>query len=144
MTLLDATKDADGEYQASSAGTVAFLADTLFDEFAIMGYAIQPSDIATALINDLRFYAAWESTEQQKKARPELLGSQYLVSLHEWGIIEPVIRAHCEYMQAQLMEASASLGTERFGLSVAEAKPAYDLAKEEMKKNAFVQESFVI
>ena len=58
--------------------------------------------------------------------------------------MEPVIRAHCDFIQSQRVEGTGSLGGERFGLSVSEAKQAYADAKLEMKKEAFVESPFTL
>ena len=60
----------------------------------------------------------------------------------EWGIIEPCLSANCDLIQAQLVEASRSMGGDGFGMSVSEAEQAYNQAKELMPKNAFVEPPF--
>jgi hypothetical protein len=70
----------------------------------------------------------------QSKGTATQLNKDYVLSLSEWGLIEPVIRAHCELIQAQRVEGTGSLGGERFGLSVSEATANYKEAKEDLKE----------
>ena len=144
MTLLKKLEDDNGCFQVSEAGTIASLALMLEKEYAIKGYSIDQVEIEVALIADFLFYSGWESTEQQKKGIEANLDRDYIVHVHEWAIIDDLVRAHCELLQATRMEAVASIGAERHGLSVSEADQAYKTAKEEMKGLAFVEESFVI
>ena len=67
-----------------------------------------------------------------------------IISISEWAIIEPVIRAHCDLIQANRVEAMDSLGGERFGLSVSEATMGFTEAKREMESKTFVEEPFFI
>lgn len=144
MTFLNAKRNQDGCYQVSEAGTIASLAASLVQEFALSGYSLFNDEVETAIIQDLRFYSAFQSTVQQKRGIPAQLDREYIVFISEWGLLEPVVRAHCEILQAKRMESTASLGTERFGLSVSEAEQAYSLAKENLPKNAFVSKPVVI
>jgi len=131
-----------GESQESEAGSIASLSDALFTEYGLSGYSLTPEDVETALIADFKVYAAWGTTTAQLKGTPSQLNRDYVISLSEWGLIEPVIRAHCELIQAQRVEGTGSLGGERFGLSVSEATANYKEAKEDLKKNAFVEAPF--
>ncbi len=132
----------NGIYQSSEAASIASLADALFAEYGLLGYSLVPEDICTALINDMRFYAGWEATEQQDLGKTIKLDENYPVALHEWAVLEPVIRAHCDFIHAQRMESAGSQGMERFGLSASEASQSYQNAKLEMKKEAFVEQPF--
>ena len=132
----------DGVYQNSEAGSIASLSDRLFDEYGLMGYSLTPDDILTAIVSDMTFYAGWEATSQQTKGVAVTINAQYVITFDEWAVIEPVVRAHCDFIQAQRVEGTGSLGGERFGLSVGEASQNYINAKEVMKKEAFIEPPF--
>lgn len=136
--------DENGQYQDSEAGTIASLSDDLFNEYGLSGYSITPDDILTALIADFKLYAGWATTSTQAKGLTTELNGTQVVSIAEWAILDPLIRAHCELIQANRMEATGSLGGERFGLSVSEASQQYTQAKLEAEKNAFVEEPFFL
>lgn len=137
-------KDENGQYQNSEAGNIASLADILFTEYALSGYSLTPDEVTTALIADFKLYAGWASTYTQDQGLTTEVDGTQILSFAEWGILEPVIRAHCELIQANRMEGTGSLGGERFGLSVSEASPMYAEAKEKMKSDSFVEEAFFI
>lgn len=129
----------------SKAGSILELAVLLEEHYLTQGYSLTREDIAEALRLVYLFYSAWATTQEQVEAvTPSTIGDNTIVSVPEWGIIEPVLRAYLDCMQAQRMEGTASLGVERFGLSVSEAKQAYSVSQEEMKKNAFVEKPFTI
>ncbi len=137
-------KDENGHYQNSEAGTIASLSDTLFNEYILSGYSLTPEDIEPALIADFKLYAGWTSTFTQDKGLVTTLDRTQIISISEWAIIEPVIRAHCDLIQANRVEAMDSLGGERFGLSVSEATMGFTEAKREMESKTFVEEPFFI
>lgn len=136
--------DENGQYQNSEAGTIASLSDMLFNEYVLSGYSLTPDDIKPALIADFKVYAGWCSTYTQNKGLTTVLDDTQILSVSEWSIIEPVIRAHCELIQANRMEATASLGGEHFGLSVSEATTNYIEEKKDMESKTFVEEPFFI
>ncbi|MCO8088254.1 hypothetical protein [Acinetobacter indicus] len=134
----------NGAYQISEAVPIASLADALLGEYGLMGYSITTEDIILALIQDMSFYAGWEETQEQRQGNTVLIDQNYKIAVHEWAVLDPVIRSHCDLIQAQRSEAAASLGMERFGLSVSEAMQNYNNAKLEMKKEAFVEPPFTL
>lgn len=134
--------DQNGQYQDSEAGTIALLSDGLFNELALSGYSVTPDEIETALIADFKFYAGWTSTYTQKMGLATALDRTQRIALSEWAILDPVIRAHCDMIQASRMEATGSLGPERFGLTVSEATIAYTEAKREAESKTFMEEPF--
>lgn len=140
MTVLNPYQD--GAYQNSEAGSIASLSDRLFDEYGLIGYSLTPDDILTAIVSDMTFYAGWEATSQQAKGVAVTINAQYVITIDEWAVLEPVVRAHCDFIQAQRVEGTGSLGGERFGLSVSEANQNYINAKEVMKKEAFIEPPF--
>lgn len=136
--------DSKGNHQDSNAGTIAELSENLFLEYGLVGYSVTPEDIVIALSNDFAFYAGWAKTYTQQQGLATKIDSTQIISINDWAILMPVIRAHCEVIQAKRMEGSGSLGLERFGLSVPEAEQAYKDAIQEMQKNAFVEKPFCL
>lgn len=136
--------DANGQYQNSEAGNIASLSNTLFLEYALSGYSLTPDVVEAALIADFKLYAGWASTDTQDRGLTTVVDGTQVLTFAEWGIVEPVIRAHCELIQANRMEGTGSLGGERFGLSVSEASPMYVEAKERMKSESFVEDVLFI
>ena len=130
--------------KVSDAGTIASLSAVLFENFRRAGYSLIPSDIESAVIADFQVYAGWADTEMQLQGITAVIDRNYVLSVAEWTILEPVCRAHCEYIQAQRVEALGSVGGERFGLTVSEAKPLFLEAREIMKGEAFFEEPFMI
>lgn len=129
----------NGQIEESEAGTIASLSDRLFNGYDLMGYSLTPDEVQMALIEDFLLYAGWKTTYTQNKGMQSPMNENQILSVTEWMIIEPVIRAHCELIQASRMEAAGSLGTERYGLSVSEAAPAYSDAKREMEGKTFFE-----
>ena len=136
--------DAKGLHQEGEAGTIASLAQALYLEYVLMGYSTTTEDISTAIMLDFAFYAGWATTTTQEQGLETEIDENHSISFTEWAILEPVIRAHCDFIQSQRVEGTGSLGGERFGLSVSEAKQAYADAKLEMKKEAFVEAPFTL
>ncbi|WP_111857837.1 hypothetical protein [Acinetobacter sp. CFCC 10889] len=140
MTLLLHVGDT---LQISKAGEIHALAADLLDEYQTMGYSLVQEDLETILINDYKFYAGWAYTQEQRKA-DQKIDKDTVISIGEWGIISQMIRHHCDYMHAQRMEASGSLGGERFGLDSITARQNYEAAQLDVKKDAFVEPVFTI
>lgn len=142
MTVLNPTTQCG--YQNSEVEELSVMAEHLFNEYGLLGYSLTVEDIEIALINDVRFYAGWEETYQQEKGESSVIDRSYKLAVNEWAVLEPVIRAHCDFIQAQRVEGTGSLGGERFGLTVSEASQNYSNAKDVMKKEAFVEGPFTI
>ncbi|AWL27150.1 hypothetical protein DJ533_00250 (plasmid) [Acinetobacter defluvii] len=140
MTLLLHVGDT---LQISEAGAISALAADLLDEYQTMGYSLTQEDLETILINDYKFYAGWAYTQEQRKSNHSI-DKNTVISIGEWGIISQMIRHHCDYMHAQRMEGSASLGGERFGIDSISARQSYEAAQLDVKKDAFVEEVFTI
>lgn len=128
----------------SKAGSILELAGLLDDHYVSHGYSLTRDDILDVLQVDFLFYTAWATSQEQREGGVRTINENTVISLAEWGIVEPVFRAHLDWIQAQRMESTASLGVASFGLSVPEAKSIFDTAKETMKKDAFIAEPFTI
>lgn len=126
-------------YPPITVGTLTELSDRLYLELAQSGYALMPEDIQAVMIEAASMYAAWATfniQETQDTAQP--LDGSLPLDASEWFIMQPLVRSHCDLLQARRMEGAGSLGGERFGLSVGEAQQIYDLAREALPKDATV------
>lgn len=133
----------DGKLVVSDAGTISEIAQILADYYQYKGYSTTKEDIEEILVLDFLFYAAWATTEGQSRST-QIIDKSAVISVSEWGILDPVVRAHCDYLQSQRVEASGSIGMQHFGLTSSEANQIYMNAKEEMKKTAFVEAPFLV
>lgn len=130
-------------YPESIAGTVALLAENVYESLLIKGYSLALDEVEQIIINECRYYSGWAMFEAQKIAiTPIDCG----LNLHayEWAIIEPVVKAMCDDVQANRVEAIGSLGAERFGLSASETNQIYNQRRDELPKLAFVAEPYSI
>lgn len=134
----------DGKYKVSTGGKIAVLASALYDEYGTIGYSVTIEDISIAIQNDFRFYAGWQQTHSQYLGEESLIDENTELSIDEWAVLEPVVRAHCDWMQANRVEGTQSLGGDHFGLSVSEASSNYALAKKDMQKEAFCEPPFTM
>jgi hypothetical protein len=128
----------------SPLGTLGTLSQIITTEYSLSGYSLTVDDVKTSLIVDFTLYAGWGKTYAKENNLPVSLDENQLISFGDWAVLEQVVKAHCDLIQAQRVEATGSLGGERFGLTVGEATQNYNLAKETMKKEAFIEEPFII
>lgn len=135
--------EAGSIYAKVEAGTIESLAGQLYQELALKGYSLLLDDVELVFIESIKIYASHATLECQRTASIPITVDKHLV-LHgsEFAIIEPLVRAHCDVIQADLVEGSGSLGAERFGLSKSEAEQAYKEEKEKLPKAAFVEAPF--
>lgn len=142
---IDYAKRDNTIYRIVKAGNLTEIAEQLFIELRNSGYSLMESDVLAVFINEVQFYSAWAELEIQRLSNTVTFISEntYLYGF-EWAIIEPVVRAHCDLVQARLMETVRSVGMESFGLSVSEANDAYQQARQLMKTESFVEPPFSI
>ncbi len=134
--------DGTGNFRAV-AGTISELAALYHQKLTLKGYSLLQDEIQAAFIEEVKRYAGWQSLTCQKSSIVPIAVDEHLIlEAFEWVIIEPCVKANCDLIQASLVEASRSMGTEGFGMSVSEAEQAYEAEKEKMPKNAFVQPPF--
>lgn len=127
----------------SPLGNVITVSALVANEFTMVGYSLTDLDIQSALISDFALYAGWCTPYTKENFLETPLDETQVISFNDWAVLEPLVRAHCELLQAQRVEGTGSLGNERFGLSVSEATQNYNLAKETMKKEAYVEAPFI-
>jgi len=134
--------DGTGNFRAV-AGAISELAALYHQKLTLKGYSLLQEEIQAAFIEEVKRYAGWQSLTCQKSSIVPIAVDEHLIlEAFEWVIIEPCVKANCDLIQASLVEASRSMGTEGFGMSVSEAEQAYEAEKEKMPKNAFVQPPF--
>lgn len=125
------------------AGTISELAEQLHNELSSNGYSLLLDDVVNAALIETQYYAAWAVFQAQRDAVSGVLLDQALPLIAaEWAILDPVIRAHCDLIQARLMEGSRSLGAESFGLDVSSANQNYLEARKVMQDEAFYEPPF--
>lgn len=128
----------------SPLGNVMTISSLVANEFALVGYSLTDLDVQPALIANFAVYAGWNTPYTKENNLPTPLDESQIISFNDWAVLEPLVRAHCELLQAQRVDGTGSLGNERFGLSVSEATQNYNLAKETMKKEAYVEPPFTL
>ncbi|RZG78725.1 hypothetical protein [Acinetobacter venetianus] len=125
------------------AGSIEALAIIFFQKLQMKGYSLLQNDVLLALIEETKRYAGWATLSCQRGSTNIIQIDENLVlEAFEWVIIEPCLNANCDLIQAQLVEASRSMGGDGFGMTVSEAEQNYKEAKELMPKNAFVAPPF--
>lgn len=127
------------EGYAVVAGSIQQLSEELYKEYQLSGYSILLEDIVKAYIEETKAYAGWaEYLYCQTKATTTIeLNEAIELNGDEYVIILPLVKAHCDLLQARLVEATRGLGVESYGLSVSEAQQNYNQKKEELPKLAF-------
>lgn len=109
----------------------------LLDEFLLSGYSLSEEDVAGVLLSALSLLVGWGQHKSHQ-------GLDTLIGTDEWVIMEPVVRSHCDLIQARRMEGTQSLGMTNFGLSVSEATSNYHQALDTFKREAFCEEPFSV
>ncbi len=127
-------------YLSLSAGEVGEFATKLHEELLQIGYSLLHSDVLTAVLGEVQYYASWALLYAQRNAKHLIEIDEHLIlEAFEWAIIQPVVLAKCDVKQAQMMESSRSLGGEQFGMSVSEAQNMYIQARQLLQRESFVE-----
>lgn len=127
------------------AGAVGQLAASLHTELVNSGYSLMPEDVLLCVVQAVCKYAAWDTLDAQRNATGSVsVDSSLVLAAHEWQIIEPLVRAHCDLIQANRMEASRSLGMEQVGMSVSEAMQGLQMQQDLLAQRAFCAPPFAI
>ncbi|WP_151743001.1 MULTISPECIES: hypothetical protein [unclassified Acinetobacter] len=125
------------------AGSINELATIFYQKLQMKGYSLLLDDVLKALIEETKRYAGLATLTCQRGSLSIIYIDENLrLEAFEWVIIEPCLNANCDLIQAQLVEASRSMGGDGFGMTVSEAEQNYKEAKELMPKNAFVAPPF--
>ena len=132
-------------------GTVQDVAQILYDELLKGGSSLMLSEVVKAVINGAVKYAGWSGelqhcpTDDDSCKAPLLsITANTVLGVDDWLIIEPLVRAHCDLIQARRLEAAQNLGVQPSGMSTSEAKQYYEEALLTLKKEAFQCEPFSI
>ncbi|MEO4113898.1 hypothetical protein ACOKPE_08000 [Acinetobacter baumannii] len=128
----------ESEGFAVVAGSIQQLSEELYKEYQLSGYSILLDDIVKAFLDETKYYAGWAVLDCQTKATTSIeLNETIELSGDEYVIIQPLVKAHCDLLQARLVEATRGLGVESYGLSVSEAQQIYNEKKDALPKLAF-------
>ncbi|MCZ2981738.1 hypothetical protein NYY70_16120 [Acinetobacter baumannii] len=128
----------ESEGYAVVAGSIQQLSEELYKEYQLTGYSILLEDIVKAFIEETKTYAGWATLDCQAKAITSIeLNETIELNGDEYVIILPLVKAHCDLLQARLVEATHGLGVESYGLSVSEAQQIYNEKKDALPKLAF-------
>jgi len=142
------TTDTDVNY---AAGTLEDVAGELYEELLTTGSSVLLSDLVKILIINAKKYAGWSGELLNVPAvtatdtKPLLvIEATTVLGVADWLIIEPVVRAHCDLVQARRMEGAQSLGVNPVGMSSSEALQLYKDALIQMQKEAFQCQPFSV
>lgn len=86
-------------------------AKMIYEELSLSGFALMPEQVNFAVNHGVRTYSTWASFEVEYNDQDPL---NRPLTVEEWGILEPFVRAHCNLLQARLVDASRPMGIEGF------------------------------
>ena len=131
-------------------GTIQDAAQELYDELLTTGSSVRLSEVVKVLITNTKKYAGWSGELQHHPSvkdddKPLLtITANTVLGVDDWLIIEPMVRAHCDLVQARRMEGAQGLGVQQTGIMTSEALQLYKDAVEVMKKEAFQCQPFSV
>lgn len=132
-------------------GTLFEVASDLYDELVTSGSSVTIDDVVKIVIDATKKFAAWSGEMQHCPKEDASCKSPLLditqntvVTVDDWVLIEPVVRAHCDLVQARRMEGYQGLGGQPSGMLSSEALQYYKEALEVMKKEAFQFQPFTV
>lgn len=131
-------------------GTIQDAAQELYDELLTTGSSVRLSEVVKVLITNTKKYAGWSGELQHYPSdsaddKPLLtITANTVLGVDDWLIIEPMVRAHCDLVQARRMEGAQGLGVQPTGMTTSEALQLYKDALELMKKEAFQCQPFSV
>lgn len=132
-------------------GTLQDVAQDLYDELLTTGSSVRLSDINKLLITNTKKYAGWSGELQVCPSADEscvnplmVITANTVLGVDDWLIIEPMVRAHCDLVQARRMEGAQGLGVNPTGMTTSEALQLYKDSIEQMKREAFQCQPFSV
>lgn len=136
-------------------GTLKDAAKALYDELLTSGSSLLLEDVLKVFMKSTEHYVTWSGKKLLNKindADPEptsildlsSVKSSTLISRTDWSIMETLVRAHCDLVQAKRIEGMQGLGLNTTAMSSSEARGYYDEALKEMKKEAFQCEPYTV
>lgn len=132
-------------YLTLQAGTLLEISEQLHEHFQEVGFSLLLEDVLKAVVFDVQYYSSWAVLYAQRNSKQFFeINAELRLEAFEWAIIYPLILAHCELLQAKMMESSRSLSGETFGLSVSEAQTNYQQAMERLQYEASVEPPYTV
>ena len=132
-------------------GSLQDASEELYEELLTSGSSVLLSDIIKIMITNAKKYAGWSGElqhcplEDESCVKPLLtITANTVLGVDDWLIVEPVVRAHCDLVQARRMEGAQGLGVQPSGMSSSEALQYYKEALEVMKREAFQCQPFSV
>lgn len=132
-------------------GTLIQVAQDLYDELVTSGSSVTLNDVVKIVITNTKKYAGWSgemqhcpSDTQDCKSPLLVITQNTVIGVDDWIIVEPVVRAHCDLVQARRMEGFQGLGGQMSGMAASEALQLYKESLEAMKKEAFQFQPFSV
>jgi len=103
------------------AGSINEMATLFYQKLQMKGYSLLLEDVLKALIEETKRYAGLATLTCQCGSQSIIFVDENLqLEVFEWVIVEPCLNANCDLIQAQLVEASRSMGGDGFGMTVSE------------------------
>lgn len=129
----------------ANAGTLKDMVVPLLDELTMSGYSLSDEDVSGVVFSAAAILVGWGRLDwQRQEGAGGVLSMDTPITADEWVIIQPLVRAHCDLIQARRMEGTQSLGMTTFNLSASEALSMYNQALDTLKREAFCEEPFTI
>lgn len=145
MELKNSTAVGREVYIEVLAGQIAEIVDQLYAQCMAQGYSLLKEDVEQCMIEEVQYYASRCAVlEHQRKALQSFnIDLTTPLTGDEWAVIDPVVRARFDLIQARLMEGSNSLmNGQAFGLGVSEALATYTQQRANMQIEGFVEPPF--
>ncbi|MBE0440621.1 hypothetical protein EI164_00820 [Psychrobacter sp. FME13] len=132
-------------------GSLQDAAEELYEELVTTGSSVMLTDVVKIMIVNTKKYAGWSGELQHcpkddaSCVKPLLvIDASTVLGVDDWLIIEPVVRAHCDLVQARRMEGAQNLGVQPAGMLSSEALQYYKDSLELMKREAFQCQPFSV
>ena len=128
-----------GKRQASF-GTIEQMADNIYSELHVGGYALVVQDVQFAVIDSVRYYSGFAELDAVRVAQKGFeLNLNVTLTADEWAILLPLVKAHCDLMQARLSDATKVMGVDGYELTVSSAQERVDTARANLQKEAYFE-----
>ncbi|GAA0319264.1 hypothetical protein [Psychrobacter aestuarii] len=116
-------------------GSIQEAVTETYDTLLTTGSSVLDTEVLKAVINAAKKYHTWSGQLAATNGDNKLvIDADTMLAVDDWEIIEPVVLAHCSFIQARRLEAMQELGA---GMSASECTQLYREAVELMKREAF-------
>lgn len=122
----------------SFIGSLTELSEKVAHSLMFSGSSVMQPDVLNIIKTEVEYYKGYTDLEAHKDLTVQPVNDPLQLTDSEWSVIQPVVIAACKLLQAERVEASGSIGAERFGLDAGTAQQLYDTARQELPNNAFV------